>query len=309
MKKILSSLIEAVGGTPLVQLNALKNSFGLKGNILAKIESFNPASSVKDRAALFMIEGAEKQGLLKEGGTIIEPTSGNTGIGLAWIAAIKGYRMILTMPSTMSIERRKLASQFGAEIVLTEGSMGMKGAIAKAVELAKQIPNSFMPNQFDNDANAEAHRKTTATELLEQTGGDIDYFVSAVGSGGTLTGVGEVLKQKIDKVKVVAIEPQESPVLSGGQPSAHGIQGIGAGFKPSILKSEVIDEIITITTAEAIETSKLLAKKEGILAGVSSGAALAAAIKIAQRNDADNKNIVVVLPDTGERYLSTKLFD
>lgn len=309
MKKILSSLIEAVGGTPLVQLNALKNSFGLKGNILAKIESFNPASSVKDRAALFMIEGAEKQGLLKEGGTIIEPTSGNTGIGLAWIAAIKGYRMILTMPSTMSIERRKLASQFGAEIVLTEGSMGMKGAIAKAVELAKQIPNSFMPNQFDNDANAEAHRKTTATELLEQTGGDIDYFVSAVGSGGTLTGVGEVLKQKIDKVKVVAIEPQESPVLSGGQPSAHGIQGIGAGFKPSILKSEVIDEIITITTAEAIETSKLLAKKEGILAGISSGAALAAAIKIAQRNDADNKNIVVVLPDTGERYLSTKLFD
>lgn len=309
MKKILSSLIEAVGGTPLVQLNALKNSFGLKGNILAKIESFNPASSVKDRAALFMIEGAEKQGLLKEGGTIIEPTSGNTGIGLAWIAAIKGYRMILTMPSTMSIERRKLASQFGAEIVLTEGSMGMKGAIAKAVELAKQIPNSFMPNQFDNDANAEAHRKTTATELLEQTGGDIDYFVSAVGSGGTLTGVGEVLKQKIDKVKVVAIEPQESPVLSGGQPSAHGIQGIGAGFKPAILKSEVIDEIITITTAEAIETSKLLAKKEGILAGISSGAALAAAIKIAQRNDADNKNIVVVLPDTGERYLSTKLFD
>lgn len=309
MKKILSSLIEAVGGTPLVRLNALKNSFGLKGNILAKIESFNPASSVKDRAALFMIEGAEKQGLLKEGGTIIEPTSGNTGIGLAWIAAIKGYRMILTMPSTMSIERRKLASQFGAEIVLTEGSMGMKGAIAKAVELAKQIPNSFMPNQFDNDANAEAHRKTTATELLEQTGGDIDYFVSAVGSGGTLTGVGEVLKQKIDKVKVVAIEPQESPVLSGGQPSAHGIQGIGAGFKPSILKSEVIDEIITITTAEAIETSKLLAKKEGILAGISSGAALAAAIKIAQRNDADNKNIVVVLPDTGERYLSTKLFD
>lgn len=309
MKKILSSLIEAVGGTPLVQLNALKNSFGLKGNILAKIESFNPASSVKDRAALFMIEGAEKQGLLKEGGTIIEPTSGNTGIGLAWIAAIKGYRMILTMPSTMSIERRKLASQFGAEIVLTEGSMGMKGAIAKAVELAKQIPNSFMPNQFDNDANAEAHRKTTATELLEQTGGDIDYFVSAVGSGGTLTGVGEVLKQKIDKVKVVAVEPQESPVLSGGQPSAHGIQGIGAGFKPSILKSEVIDEIITINTAEAIETSKLLAKKEGILAGISSGAALAAAIKIAQRNDADNKNIVVVLPDTGERYLSTKLFD
>ena len=304
--KIANNVTELIGNTPLVRINKLNSG---KAHIYAKPEMFNPLSSVKDRAAFSMIEDAEKKGLLKQGGVIVEPTSGNTGIGLAFVAAVKGYKVILTMPDTMSKERIKLAHALGAEIVLTDGSKGMKGSIEKAEEILKNTQGACMPQQFMNPANKDAHRKTTALEIWNDTDGMVDIFVSAVGSGGTITGVGEVLKEKKPSVKIIAVEPAASPVISGGKPGPHKIQGIGAGFIPEILNRDIIDDIILADEFSAGKTAREAAKKEGLLIGISSGAALMAAIKLSERPENEGKHIVVLLPDCGERYLSTWLFD
>ncbi len=306
MSAIFKDITAAVGRTPLVQINKLGSA---KATILAKLESFNPCGSVKDRIALSMIEAAEKDGLIKPDTVIIEPTSGNTGIGLAFICAAKGYRLILTMPESMSIERRKLLQLFGAEIVLTPAERGMTGAIEEAGQLVARNPNAFMPQQFNNPANPQIHRETTAEEIWDDTGHKVDIFVSGVGTGGTLTGCGEVLKQRNENLKVVAVEPKDSPVLSGGKPGPHKIQGIGAGFVPDVINVEIIDEIIQVSNDDAIETARQLAVEEGILAGISSGAAMSAAIQLAQRAESQGKTIVVILPDTGERYISTRMFE
>ena len=310
MADIKQSALELIGNTPLLQLNNYSKKTGAtNATILAKLEYLNPAGSVKDRIALAMIEDAEQKGLLKPGATIIEPTSGNTGIGLAAVAAAKGYRAILTLPETMSVERRNLLKAYGAEIVLTEGAKGMKGAIAKAEELAKHTPNSFIPGQFENPVNPQCHSESTGPEIWEDTDGTVDAFVAGVGTGGTITGVGRYLKEQNENVQIIAVEPKNSPILSGGKAGAHGIQGIGAGFVPGVLDVNVIDEIICVTEEEAYKSARLLAKKEGILAGISSGAALHAAIEIAKREENKDKNIVVLLPDRGDRYLSTPLFE
>lgn len=309
MSNIKKSVTELIGNTPLLELERYSKAAGVTGaTILAKLEYLNPAGSVKDRVALAMIEDAEKKGVLKEGSTIIEPTSGNTGIGLAAIAAAKGYRAILTLPDTMSVERRNLLAAYGAELVLTEGAKGMKGAIAKAEELKDSIPGAVILGQFDNPANPEAHRNTTGPEIWEQTDGKVDIFVAGVGTGGTLTGVGEYLKSKNPDVKIVAVEPAASPVLSTGTPGPHKIQGIGAGFVPSILNTSIYDEIITIENDDAFTEGKRFARSEAILVGISSGAALKAASILASRDENKGKNIVVLLPDSGDRYLSTPLF-
>lgn len=308
MSKVYKSALELIGKTPLVEVQNIEKELGLQAKILVKLEYFNPAGSVKDRIARHMIEVAEEQGKLKPGSVIIEPTSGNTGIGLAAIAASKGYRTILTMPETMSVERRNILKAYGAEIVLTEGAKGMKGAIAKAEELAKEIPDSFIPGQFTNPANPETHIQTTGPEIWEDTDGQVDYFAAGVGTGGTVTGVGKYLKSQNPNVKVAAIEPADSPVLSEGRAGAHKIQGIGAGFVPDTLDTAVYDEVIPVTNENAFATAKLLAKKEGVLVGISSGAALYAAIEIAKRPEAKGKTIVALLPDSGDRYYSTSLF-
>ena len=308
MAKIYNGTIDLIGNTPLVEVKNIEKELGLEARVLVKLEYFNPAGSVKDRIAKGMIEDAEEKGLLKEGSVIIEPTSGNTGIGLAAIAAAKGYRIILTMPETMSVERRNILKAYGAEIVLTEGAKGMKGAIAKADELAKEIPNSFIPGQFVNPANPAAHRATTGPEIWNDTDGDVDIFMAGVGTGGTLTGVGEYLKEKKPDVKIVALEPATSPVLSEGKSGAHKIQGIGAGFVPDVLNTKIYDEIITVENDDAFATGKLLAKHEGVLVGISSGAALWAAIDYAKRPENKGKTIVALLPDNGDRYYSTPLF-
>ena len=308
MAKIYNGTIDLIGNTPLVEVKNIEKELGLEARVLVKLEYFNPAGSVKDRIAKGMIEDAEEKGLLKEGSVIIEPTSGNTGIGLAAIAAAKGYRIILTMPETMSVERRNILKAYGAEIELTEGAKGMKGAIAKADELAKEIPNSFIPGQFVNPANPATHRATTGPEIWNDTDGDVDIFIAGVGTGGTLTGVGEYLKEKKPDVKIVALEPATSPVLSEGKSGAHKIQGIGAGFVPDVLNTKVYDEIITVENDDAFATGKLLAKHEGVLVGISSGAALWAAIDYAKRPENKGKTIVALLPDNGDRYYSTPLF-
>ena len=308
MAKIYNGTIDLIGNTPLVEVKNIEKELGLEARVLVKLEYFNPAGSVKDRIAKGMIEDAEEKGLLKEGSVIIEPTSGNTGIGLAAIAAAKGYRIILTMPETMSVERRNILKAYGAEIVLTEGARGMKGAIAKADELEKEIPNSFIPGQFVNPANPAAHRATTGPEIWNDTDGDVDIFIAGVGTGGTLTGVGEYLKEKKPDVKIVALEPATSPVLSEGKSGAHKIQGIGAGFVPDVLNTKVYDEIITVENDDAFATGKLLAKHEVVLVGISSGAALWAAIDYAKRPENKGKTIVALLPDNGDRYYSTPLF-
>ena len=308
MAKIYNGTIDLIGNTPLVEVKNIEKELGLEARVLVKLEYFNPAGSVKDRIAKGMIEDAEEKGLLKEGSVIIEPTSGNTGIGLAAIAAAKGYRIVLTMPETMSVERRNILKAYGAEIVLTEGAKGMKGAIAKADELAEEIPNSFIPGQFVNPANPATHRATTGPEIWNDTDGDVDIFIAGVGTGGTLTGVGEYLKEKKPDVKIVALEPATSPVLSEGKSGAHKIQGIGAGFVPDVLNTKVYDEIITIENDDAFAGGKLLAKHEGVLVGISSGAALKAAIQLAQRPENKGKTIVALLPDSGDRYYSTPLF-
>lgn len=308
MSRIYSSALELIGHTPLIEAKGLEKKENLKARLLIKTEYFNPSGSVKDRAALYMIKDAEEKGLLKEGSTIIEPTSGNTGIGLAAIAAVKGYRIILTMPETMSVERRNILKAYGAEVVLTEGTKGMAGAIAKAEELAKEIPGSFIPGQFDNSANPKAHIETTGPEIWEDTDGEVDIFVAGAGTGGTVTGVGEYLKSRKKEVKIVAVEPAGSPVLSGGQAGPHGLQGIGAGFVPKILNTEIYDEIITVENEEAYAASRNLTKTEGILTGISSGAALHAGMILAKRPENEGKTIVVLLPDSGDRYYSTPLF-
>ena len=308
MANIYKGTLGLIGNTPLVEVTNIEKELGLEAKLLVKLEYFNPAGSVKDRVAKAMIEDAEEKGILKEGSVIIEPTSGNTGIGLASIAAAKGYRIILTMPETMSVERRNILKAYGAELVLTEGAKGMKGAIAKAEELAKEIPNSFIPGQFVNPANPAAHRATTGPEIWNDTDGQVDIFVAGVGTGGTLTGVGEYLKSKNPNVKIVAMEPASSPVLSEGRSGAHKIQGIGAGFVPDVLNTKVYDEIITIENDDAFAGGKLLAKHEGVLVGISSGAALKAAIQLAQRPENKGKTIVALLPDSGDRYYSTPLF-
>ena len=308
MSKVYKSALELIGKTPLVEVTNIEKELGIEDKVLVKLEYLNHAGSVKDRIAKHMIEVAEEKGLLKPGSVIIEPTSGNTGIGLAAIAAAKGYRTILTMPETMSVERRNILKAYGAEIVLTEGAKGMKGAIAKADELAKEIPNSFIPGQFVNPANPEMHFQTTGPEIWEDTDGQVDYFTAGVGTGGTVTGVGKFLKSKNPNVKVAAIEPSDSPVLSQGRAGSHKIQGIGAGFVPDTLDTSVYDEVMPITNEDAFATAKLLAKKEGILVGISSGASLYAAIQIAKRPEAKGKTIVALLPDSGDRYYSTPLF-
>ena len=309
MSRIFESATELIGHTPLLKVRNLAAEQGVEdAEILAKLEYFNPAGSVKDRVALTMIEDAEKKGILKPGATIIEPTSGNTGIGLASVAAAKGYRTVLTLPETMSVERRNLLKAYGAELVLTEGAKGMKGAIAKAEELQREIPNAVILGQFDNPANPAAHAASTGPEIWEDTDGRVDIFVAGVGTGGTITGVGTYLKSKNPKVKVVAVEPADSPVLSGGQPGPHKLQGIGAGFVPSILNTQIYDEIITVTTEEAFAAGRLLAHKEGILVGITSGAALHAAVQLAKRKENAGKVIVALLPDSGDRYLSTAMF-
>lgn len=307
MGRIYEDITKTIGNTPLVRLN--KVTRGCTGEVVAKLESFNPLSSVKDRIGVSMIEAAEIEGLIDKDTTIIEPTSGNTGIALAFVAAAKGYRLILTMPETMSIERRKLLKLFGAELVLTPGPEGMKGAINRATELAQEIGNSFIPQQFKNKANAEIHRKTTAEEIWNDTDGKVDILVSGVGTGGTITGVGEVIKERKREFKVIAVEPVDSPILSGGQPGPHKIQGIGAGFVPDILNTDVIDEIVKVTNDDAFMMARMAATEEGILCGISSGAALWAALEVAKRDENEGKLIVVVLPDTGERYLSTALME
>ena len=309
MANIYKGTLGLVGNTPLVEVVNVEKALGLEATVLVKLEYLNPAGSVKDRIAKGMIEDAEKRGVLKEGSVIIEPTSGNTGIGLASIAAAKGYRIILTMPETMSVERRNILKAYGAEIVLTDGTKGMKGAIAKAEELKQQIPNSFIPGQFVNPANPDIHRRTTAKEILRDTNGKVDFFVAGIGTGGTITGVGDVLKRSNPDVKVIAVEPADSPVLSQGKAGPHRIQGIGAGFVPEILDTKVIDEIITVENEQAFAASRLAAKKEGLLVGISSGAALYAAAQIARRPENKGKTVVVLCPDTGERYLSTALYE
>ncbi|MGD0784267.1 MAG: cysteine synthase A [Sedimentisphaerales bacterium] len=306
MGKIFEDITKTIGNTPLVKLNRITK--GTNATVLVKIESFNPLSSVKDRIGVALIEDAEKKGLLRKDSIIIEPTSGNTGIALAFVAAAKGYKLILTMPETMSIERRQLLKIFGAELVLTEGPKGMKGAIEKAEELAKQTPNSFIPQQFNNPANPEIHRRTTAEEIWKDTDGKVDILVSGVGTGGTITGIAEVIKKRKKTFKAIAVEPDASPVLSGGKPSPHKIQGIGAGFVPNVLNREIVDEIVRVKDADVGETARQLAKLEGILAGISGGAALWAGLEVAKRKENKDKLIVVILPDTGERYLSTWLF-
>ena len=308
MGKIYNNVSELIGNTPLVELKHIEEKYDLKCRLLAKLEYLNPAGSAKDRVAKEMIEQAERDGILKPGATIIEPTSGNTGIGLASYAAIKGYKCIIVIPDTMSIERCNLIKAYGAEIVLSDGALGMKGSIAKAEELQKEIPGSFIPAQFDNPANTNAHRKTTGPEIWRDTDGRMDIFVAGVGTGGTITGIGEYLKDMNPAVKVIAMEPASSPFLSKGIAGAHGIQGIGAGFAPSILNQQVYDEIITIEDDVAIEYGKLVGTEEGFLVGISSGAALAAAVEVAKRPESEGKTIVVLLPDSGDRYYSTKLF-
>ena len=308
MSAIYTSADQLIGKTPLLELTHIEKELGLKAKVLAKLEYFNPAGSVKDRIAKAMIDDAESSGKLKPGATIIEPTSGNTGIGLAAVAAARGYRIIIVMPETMSVERRQLMKAYGAELVLTEGAKGMKGAIAKAEELAKEIPNSFIPGQFTNPANPKAHFETTGPEIFADTDGAVDIFVAGVGTGGTVTGVGEYLKSKKPEVKVVAVEPASSAVLSTGVAGAHKIQGIGAGFVPDVLNTKVYDEIITVTNEDAFATGKLVGKKEGVLVGISSGAAVWAGVELAKRPENEGKTIVVLLPDTGDRYLSTPLF-
>lgn len=308
MSTVYKNILDLIGNTPLVEVGNIEKELGLEASVLVKLEYLNPAGSVKDRAARSMIEDAEKRGLLKEGSVIIEPTSGNTGIGLAAIAAIKGYRMILTMPETMSAERRNILKAYGAELVLTEGAKGMAGAIEKANELAGEIPGSFIPGQFENPANAAAHRASTGPEIWKDTDGKIDIFVAGVGTGGTLTGVGEYLKSQNPAIKIVAVEPADSPVLSQGKSGPHKIQGIGAGFIPSVLNTDIYDEIIPVESDDAFATGKLLAKKEGILVGISSGAALWAAIQLAKQPENKGKVITALLPDSGDRYYSTPLF-
>ena len=308
MANIYTSADQLIGKTPLLELTHIEKAFDLKAKILAKLEYFNPAGSVKDRIAKAMIDDAEKSGKLKSGSVIIEPTSGNTGIGLAAVAAARGYRIIIVMPETMSVERRQLMQAYGAELVLTEGSKGMKGAIAKAQKLAAEIPNSFIPGQFINPANPKAHYLTTGPEIWEDTDGNVDIFVAGVGTGGTVTGVGTYLKEQNPDVKVVAVEPASSPVLSTGTAGSHKIQGIGAGFVPDVLNTNIYDEIVTVSNEDAFATGKLIGKSEGVLVGISSGAAVWAAIQLARRPENEGKTIVVLLPDTGDRYLSTPLF-
>lgn len=308
MSNIISSADKLIGKTPLLELNRIEEELSLKSKVAAKLEYFNPGGSAKDRVARQMIEEAERSGKLTHESVIIEPTSGNTGIGLAVVAAVKGYRLIITMPETMSVERRMLMTAYGAELVLTDGSKGMKGAIEKAEELAAEIPNSIIAGQFVNPANPKAHYLTTGPEIFDDTDGEVDIFVAGVGTGGTITGVGEYLKERNPKVKIVAVEPYSSPVLSKGMSGAHGLQGIGAGFVPEVLNREVIDEIVTVTEEQAYSASRMLAKKEGVLVGISSGAAAYAAFEIAKRPENSGKTIVVLLPDTGDRYLSTELF-
>lgn len=308
MARIFASADELIGKTPLLELTHIEKEYGLKAKIVAKLEYFNPAGSVKDRIAKGMIDDAEKKGLLKEGSVIIEPTSGNTGIGLASVAAARGYRIIIVMPETMSVERRQLMKAYGAELVLTPGEKGMKGAIAKADELAKEIPNSFIPGQFVNPANPAVHRASTGPEIYEDTDGKVDIFVAGVGTGGTITGAGEYLKGKNPNIKVVAVEPKTSAVLSTGVAGSHKIQGIGAGFVPDVLNTKIYDEIIPVENEAAFETGRQIGRKEGVLVGISSGAAAFAAIELAKRPENEGKTIVVLLPDTGDRYLSTPLF-
>ena len=309
MSKIYTSVDQLIGHTPLLELSHLEKEFGLKAKILAKLEYFNPAGSVKDRVAKNMIDTAEKEGKLKPGATIIEPTSGNTGIGLASVAAARGYKIIIVMPETMSIERRQIMKGYGAELVLTEGAKGMKGAIAKADELAKEIPGSWVAGQFINPANPAAHLASTGPEIWEDTDGNVDYFVAGVGTGGTITGVGKYLKDKKADVKIIAVEPATSPVLTQGTAGAHKIQGIGAGFVPDVLDTKIYDEVLTVENEDAFTYGKLTAKKEGFLVGISAGAAVKAAIEVAKRSEAEGKTIVVLLPDNGDKYLSTPLFE
>ena len=308
MSKVVKSITERIGNTPMLELTGIEESHSLEASVIAKLEYFNPCGSVKDRVAKNMIENAEKNGDLKPGSVIIEPTSGNTGIGLASVGVSKGYRVIITMPETMSAERRNLMKAYGAELVLTEGSKGMNGAIAKAEELAKEIPGAFIPGQFSNPSNPQAHFETTGPEIWEQTGGNVDILVSGVGTGGTISGVGKFLKSKNPNIKIIAVEPESSPVLSGGKPGPHGIQGIGAGFIPETLNTEIYDEIVTVADSDAYQTGRELAKTEGLLVGISSGAAVWAAVQAAKREENKGKTIVAVLPDTGERYLSTPMF-
>ncbi len=309
MSGIYKSADELIGKTPLLELTHIEKELGLNAKIIAKLEYFNPAGSVKDRVAKAMIDDAEKRGVLGKNSVIIEPTSGNTGIGLASVAAARGYRIIIVMPDTMSVERRQLMKAFGAELILTEGAKGMKGAIEKAKELAEEIPESFIPSQFTNPANPEAHRKTTGPEIWEDTDGAVDIFVAGVGTGGTVSGVGEYLKSKNPNVKIAAVEPKSSPVLSEGKAGAHKIQGIGAGFVPEVLNTEIYDEVIAVENEDAFAAGKLVGRKEGVLVGISSGAALWAAVQLAKRPENAGKNIVVLFPDTGDRYLSTPLFE
>ncbi len=309
MSKIYSSAADLIGSTPLVRLHNIEKEYSLKAQILAKLEYLNPAGSVKDRVAKAMIEDAEKSGALKPDSVIIEPTSGNTGIGLCLMAAVKGYRIIIVMPETMSVERRQLMKAYGAELILTDGEKGMSGAIERAEQLSRENPNSFIPGQFVNPANPEAHYNTTGPEILEDTDGKVDFFVAGIGTGGTVTGTGRYLKEKISGIKIIGVEPSDSPVLTGGKAGAHKLQGIGAGFVPEVLDTTVYDEVIPVENEAAFEAGRVIAKREGVLVGISSGAALFAAIELAKRPENEGKRIVVLLPDTGDRYLSTELFN